>query len=376
MTLDVYLDFVSPYAFLAWRRAPQVLGVPGGAHPLRPRVVLLGPILAHHGNLGPAEIAPKRGFTIRETMRRAAVAKVPFAWPEKHPFKSVLAAKAFHAAPEEERARLTDALFAAAWADGHDLEDREVIHAALAAAGLDASAILTRAASAETGRALREATAAAIERGIFGVPTFVDESGELFFGDDQLERLAQKRSGLDPLAREHAAQVEARPFGVRRKATQPAAPPGASTANAVVELAPDVAASVLCAYQAPFLGSLGVEVLRLAPGETVSALDVRPDHRQQDGFVHAGVLATLADHGAGACSLTTAPAGMATLTVEFKINLLRPALGPRVICRARTLRGGKTLSIVEAEVFDVRGPGPEETLVAKQTVTLALRPLR
>ena len=392
MTLDVYLDFVSPYAYLAWRRAPSLLGgADVAAALLRPRVVLLGPILAHHGNLGPAEIEPKRGFTIRETMRRAAEAKIPFAWPERHPFKSVLAAKTFHAAAPEERIRVTDALFAASWEHGHDLEDRGVVHAALAGAGLDAGAILSRAASAEVGKTLRAATEAAIERGVFGVPTFFDaddQHGELFFGDDQLERIARKRAGADVLdtgARAEASRVHARPMGVRRKETiaaaafpvaSPLAASGAAgprVANLVVELAPDVAANVLRAYQAPFIGALGIELLRIAPGETEAALDVKPHHRQRDGFVHAGVLATMADHNAGGCSLTTVPVGTATLTIEFKINLLRPALGPRIICRSKVLRGGKTVSIVESELFDRRGPGPEETLVAKQTVTLALR---
>ncbi len=377
MPLDVYLDFVSPYAYLAWRRAPALLV----GETLRPHAVLLGPILARHGNLGPAEIPPKRSFMIRDTLRRAAAAEVPLVWPERHPFKSVLAAKVVHAAPEEQRIQVTDALFAAGWAHGRDLEDREVVHAALTAAGLDADAILTRALDAATGRALRDATAAALARGVFGVPTFVDDDGELFFGDDQIERIARKRAGSDPLGplqREQAAEVGARPLGVRRKevGSRDTAPQvGPSTAGLVVELDPAIAANVLRAYQAPFIGSLGIELLRIAPGETVAALDVQPHHRQQDGFVHAGVLATMADHNAGGCSLTTVPVGTATLTIEFKINLLRPALGPRIICRSKLLRGGKTVSIVESELFDKRGPGPEEILVAKQTVTLALRML-
>lgn len=213
--LDFYFDFVSPYAYLAWRRAPVLLG-PGA---LRPAAVLLGPILAHHGQLGPAEIAPKRAFTIRDTLRRAAEAGVPLVWPARHPFRSVLATKCVHATDERARPALVDALFAASWGRGGDLEDEQTVKAAVAEAGLSADGIVERALSKEVGATVRAVVASAIERGVFGVPTLFDEEGELFFGDDQLPRIAQKRAGHDPLdegRRRVASEVEARPMGVVR----------------------------------------------------------------------------------------------------------------------------------------------------------------
>jgi uncharacterized protein (TIGR00369 family) len=367
MTLDFYFDFVSPYAYLAWRRAPALLGEGS----LRPVAVLLGPILEHHGQLGPAEIAPKRAFTIRDTARRAADAGVPLVWPVRHPFRSVAAARLVHAAREQERPGLIDALFSASWGRGGDLEDPAVLGAAIAEAGLDAARLQAEGASG----ALRREVASAIARGVFGVPTMIDEEGELFFGDDQLSRVAAKRDGLDALderRRAEALAVEARPLGVARRR-----PGGASLVAPVrtpplLELDGAVEEHVLGVFsKAKFLTALGVEVVRLGEGESEIALTVRDDHLQQDGFVHAGVLATMADHNAGACAATAAPAGSGVLTIEFKVNLLRPSTGPRVRCRSRVLRAGKTISIVESEVFDERASG--EVLVAKATVTLAVR---
>lgn len=214
--MDLYLDFVSPYAYLAWRRHGALL--PDVA--MRPRVILLGPVLEHHGQLGPAEIPAKRAFTVRDTLRRAAEADVPLVWPERHPFKSVLAAKVAHAVADADRSRVIAALFAVAWGEGNDLEDRAVVHAAIAAAGLDADAVLATSASPETSASLRAATKEAIDRGVFGVPTFVDDDDELFFGDDQIERVARKRSGRDPLGaslHREAERVIARPLGVDRR---------------------------------------------------------------------------------------------------------------------------------------------------------------
>ena len=95
-------------------------------------------------------------------------------------------------------------------------------------------------------------------------------------------------------------------------------------------------------------------------------------HLQQDGFVHAGAQATIADHTAGGAAGTLAGPGERVLTVEFQINLLRPAVGERLRCRAKLLKPGKTILVAESEVFAMRDG--EEKMTAKATVTLALVP--
>lgn len=95
---------------------------------------------------------------------------------------------------------------------------------------------------------------------------------------------------------------------------------------------------------------------------------IEEHHRQQDGFIHAGVMATMADHTAGYSAFTTVPEDFQILTIEFKINFLRPAYGDTLICRSKVIRDGSQIIISESEVFDVREG--EEFVVAKAMVTL------
>jgi uncharacterized protein (TIGR00369 family) len=120
--------------------------------------------------------------------------------------------------------------------------------------------------------------------------------------------------------------------------------------------------------KAPFAADLGIVLEDLGPGWCRTTLLVAPRHRQQDGYVHAGVQATLADHTAGGAAGTLVRASELVLTAEFKINFLRPALGERLRCRASVLKPGKTLIVAESEVYAVRDGA--EKLVAKATVTL------
>jgi len=121
---------------------------------------------------------------------------------------------------------------------------------------------------------------------------------------------------------------------------------------------------------APFLENLGLKLSDLGPGWCESVLAVGPKHLQQDGYIHAGVQATLADHTAGGAGGALVRHDQTVLTVEFKINLLRPALGNRLRCRATVLRAGKTIIVAESEVFT--GGDGDEKLAAKATVTLAV----
>jgi uncharacterized protein (TIGR00369 family) len=95
---------------------------------------------------------------------------------------------------------------------------------------------------------------------------------------------------------------------------------------------------------------------------------IQEHHRQQDGFIHAGVMATMADHTAGYAAFTTVPEDVQILTIEFKVNFLRPAYGTGLVCRSRVIREGTQIIISESEVFDRREEG--EILAAKALVTL------
>ncbi len=93
-------------------------------------------------------------------------------------------------------------------------------------------------------------------------------------------------------------------------------------------------------------------------------------HLQQDGVVHAGVLATMADHTSGTAGASLIGANEYVLSVEFKINLLRGAQGERLHCIGTVLKPGRRLIVSESEVFD--GEPSRARLVSKATVTLAV----
>ena len=121
-------------------------------------------------------------------------------------------------------------------------------------------------------------------------------------------------------------------------------------------------------YIQGFPAYCGFEVVRVAYGQFESNLKIRPDHRQQDGFVHAGVIATMADHTAGYAAYTTVSEEFRILTIEFKINYFRPATGDAVVCRSRVISNGKKIIVSESEVFSISEG--RERLVSKAMVTL------
>lgn len=121
---------------------------------------------------------------------------------------------------------------------------------------------------------------------------------------------------------------------------------------------------------APFVAHLGLVLDGLGPGWCEARLDLQPWHLQQTGVAHAGVIATLADHCAGAAATTQLAAGEFVVTAEFKVNLLRPARGERLHCRAEVLKPGQALSVVEAVVFAEHGD--KRQMVAKLNATMAV----
>ncbi len=121
---------------------------------------------------------------------------------------------------------------------------------------------------------------------------------------------------------------------------------------------------------APFIADLGLRLDSVGPGACASRLVLEPKHLQQDGYVHAGVQATVADHTAGGAAASLLRNGQYVLSTGFEIHLLRAAKGERLVCRAKVLKAGSQLTVVESEVFCVASG--EERLVSKATVTLAV----
>lgn len=114
--------------------------------------------------------------------------------------------------------------------------------------------------------------------------------------------------------------------------------------------------------------TLGASILRIEPGAVEIALAPGPVVSQQHGFVHAGAVSAIADTAAGYAALSLMPAGAGVLTTEFKINLLAPAVGDRILARGHVIKAGRTLTLAQTEVF-AEADG-KERLVALLTATL------
>ena len=120
-----------------------------------------------------------------------------------------------------------------------------------------------------------------------------------------------------------------------------------------------------------FIKHCGIKAEVVERGFFQSKVQISDHHRQQDGFIHAGVMAAMADHTAGYSAFTIVPEDFQILTIEFKINFLRPAFGDELICRSSVIREGSQIIISESEVFDIRDNAEHaEIIVTKAIVTL------
>lgn len=114
--------------------------------------------------------------------------------------------------------------------------------------------------------------------------------------------------------------------------------------------------------------TLGGSLSKVEAGECEITLPYGKHLSQQHGYLHAGVVSTIADSSAGYAAFTLSPENASVLTTEFKINLLSPAKGEKFIARAKVIKAGRTLQIVVSEVFAVENN--EEKMCAFLTATI------
>ena len=123
------------------------------------------------------------------------------------------------------------------------------------------------------------------------------------------------------------------------------------------------------------MGLIGGELTLVEPGVIEISLTYRPDLTQQNGFVHAGIVTTIADSACGYAAYSLMPPESDVLAVEFKVNLLRPAKGERFVARAEVIKPGRTLTVVRADVVAIAG-GEDRQLVATMLGTMMRLPRR
>ncbi len=183
--IDFWFDCLSPYAWLAFDALPQALA--GVSHAVDYRPLLLGAVLQHWGQKGPAEIDPKRDWTYRQVQWLAARQGLVLDLPAQHPFNPLalqrLALACTPAGQAGPSRHVVQALFEHVWLGGGDANDPSRL------AALTQRLAPARDPQGDDVKAeLRAHTSAALAAGVFGVPSFVCE-GRLFFGADSLPLL-------------------------------------------------------------------------------------------------------------------------------------------------------------------------------------------
>jgi len=204
--LDWYFDFISPFAYLQWRRLRR-------DHPdvtLNPKPLLFAAILNHVGQLGPAEIPQKRRHTYRIVLWQARQAGIPLAFPPAHPFNPLPALRLCLAAPD--RIAAIDAIFAHLWERGLQGDSVEALAEVAASLGIaDPAAAIARD---ELKRELLANGEEALRLGVFGVPT-LKVRDELFWGNDATD-LALAYAGDEDVLDAEMRRVDAIPEAVQR----------------------------------------------------------------------------------------------------------------------------------------------------------------
>ena len=200
--LYFFFDFISHNAYLTWTRMPRLAQKYGLE--LEPVPVLFAGLLGALGQKGPAEVPPKLRWMSWNVIRKAKLHNVALAPPHSHPFNPLAPLRACCAVEGADRVKLVERLWLAAWAEGKEVSNPQVVAQEIAAAGLDTATVAAAAQTESVKARLRENTDAALRAGVFGVPTMLAR-GELFWGFDDLDFLDRFLAGNDPLGADKMA---------------------------------------------------------------------------------------------------------------------------------------------------------------------------
>ncbi|MGB4116038.1 MAG: 2-hydroxychromene-2-carboxylate isomerase [Polaromonas sp.] len=214
--ITFYLDFISPYTYLAFEQLPEALK--GISHSVDYRPVLFAGMLKHHGQLGPAEIATKRDWTYRQVLWLAHSLNLPMQMPASHPFNPLpllrlaVACNA-HASGEANR-YVCETIFRHVWCSGQDAGSIERID--MLAAQLSPACDMN---SDDVKNSLKKNTGEAIAQGVFGVPAFAVDD-KIFWGLDALPMLRDYLLGVQWFQGGHWDAVRQVGTGISRSTKQ------------------------------------------------------------------------------------------------------------------------------------------------------------
>ena len=212
--IHFYFDFISPYAYFAWRKLPALAEKYNReieAHP-----IVFGKLLDKWGQLGPAEIPPKRSWLNQYCLRYAALNGFEYNPPKIHPFNPLAALRmSLKEVSGIDQLRVIDAIFEGGWSHGADLGDLSSLISLLTRQSIDGEALSQKVLESDIKELLIDETSFAIEKEVFGVPTIIIDDN-LFWGNDQMDHIELLLDGKDPLDRVKLKEQE-RPRAIDRK---------------------------------------------------------------------------------------------------------------------------------------------------------------
>lgn len=186
-TVDFYFDFGSPAAYLAWTQLPQLCADTGAQLAWKP--MLLGGVFQATGNRAPMMVPLKGSYLFVDLARFALRYGVPLKFNPSFPINTLTLMRAAVGLQMRLDPRFEDycaAMFRAVWVDAQNMNDPAVVAAVLTRAGFDPQALLALSSEQPVKDELKVATDAAVQRGVFGAPTFF-VADQMFWGQDRLD---------------------------------------------------------------------------------------------------------------------------------------------------------------------------------------------
>lgn len=202
--IEFYFDFLSPYSYLAWtwvRSTPYEFEF----YP-----VSMATIIASYDTKGPAQIEPKRNYLFKDLLRATKMNNIPFTTPKHLPFNSLYALRlALIGTAGDKQKEIIDAIYRAGWEKGLDIGSDDVLKEILKENNLYSDDLIEKMESKNARIELKANVERALQRELFGVPSFVVD-GEMFWGYDSTKYLEMYLNGTDPLDREMYQQFIAK----------------------------------------------------------------------------------------------------------------------------------------------------------------------